>query len=55
MLAGKSEADRADRLAGYGATWPGDAADRGAEVRTRCPVTKLERADGLWRVNTPQT
>jgi glycerol-3-phosphate dehydrogenase len=31
-----------------------DAADRGADVRTRCPVTRLERADGLWLVETPQ-
>lgn len=31
-----------------------DAADRGADVRTRCPVTKLERADGMWQIATPQ-
>ena len=27
-----------------------DAARRGATVRTRCPVTAIERQDGLWRV-----
>ena len=27
-----------------------DAARRGAVVRTRCPVTAIERHDGLWRV-----
>ena len=35
-----------------------DAADRGAEVRTRCPVTALARANdpggGHWRITTPQ-
>jgi glycerol-3-phosphate dehydrogenase len=31
-----------------------DAADRGAEVRTRCPVERLERVDGLWQITTPQ-
>jgi glycerol-3-phosphate dehydrogenase len=30
-----------------------DAADRGAEVRTRCAVEALERADGAWRIGTP--
>jgi glycerol-3-phosphate dehydrogenase len=29
-----------------------DAADHGAEVHTRCPVTKLERAGDLWRIET---
>ncbi|MBB3860391.1 glycerol-3-phosphate dehydrogenase [Novosphingobium hassiacum] len=29
-----------------------DAADRGATVLNRCPVHKLERADGLWRIET---
>lgn len=28
-----------------------DAADRGAEVRTRCEVTCLTRASGLWRID----
>ncbi|MFN4020972.1 MAG: glycerol-3-phosphate dehydrogenase [Erythrobacter sp.] len=27
-----------------------DAADRGADVRTRCEVTALARADGFWRI-----
>ena len=31
-----------------------DAADRGAEVRTRCPVTALTREVGLWRIATPE-
>ena len=31
-----------------------DAADRGAEVRTRCPVERLERANGQWQIDTPQ-
>jgi len=30
-----------------------DAADRGAEVYTRCPVTKLERVGEHWRIETP--
>ncbi|OYZ44817.1 MAG: glycerol-3-phosphate dehydrogenase [Novosphingobium sp. 16-62-11] len=28
-----------------------DAADRGAEVRTRCPVTALRREGHLWRID----
>ena len=31
-----------------------DAADRGAQVRTRCPVTALARDAGGWRIETPQ-
>lgn len=31
-----------------------DAADHGAQVRTRCPVTKLERLGDHWRIETPQ-
>ena len=31
-----------------------DAADRGAEVRTRCPVTALARDGGHWLITTPQ-
>ncbi|WP_295633586.1 glycerol-3-phosphate dehydrogenase [Novosphingobium sp.] len=31
-----------------------DAADRGAEVRTRCPVTALARDGDGWRITTPQ-
>ncbi|MDP3551902.1 MAG: glycerol-3-phosphate dehydrogenase [Novosphingobium sp.] len=31
-----------------------DAADKGAEVRTRCPVEKLEREGELWRIETAQ-
>lgn len=31
-----------------------DAADHGAEVRTRCPVTRLERVGDHWRIETPQ-
>ncbi|WP_126175768.1 glycerol-3-phosphate dehydrogenase [Tsuneonella rigui] len=31
-----------------------DAADRGAEVRTRCPVERIERAASGWRIATPQ-
>ena len=31
-----------------------DAADRGAQVRTRCPVTALERCGEQWRIFTPQ-
>lgn len=30
-----------------------DAADRGAEVRTRTPATGLAREGGLWRIATP--
>ncbi|TCJ37080.1 glycerol-3-phosphate dehydrogenase [Parafrankia sp. BMG5.11] len=30
-----------------------DAADRGAHVRTRCPVEKLERVGPAWRIDTP--
>jgi glycerol-3-phosphate dehydrogenase len=29
-----------------------DAADHGARVHTRCPVTKLEREGDLWRIET---
>ncbi len=29
-----------------------DAADRGATVLNRCPVHRLERADGVWRIET---
>lgn len=31
-----------------------DAADRGADIRTRCPATKLERVGDHWRIETPQ-
>ncbi|ESZ87725.1 MAG: glycerol-3-phosphate dehydrogenase [Blastomonas sp. CACIA14H2] len=31
-----------------------DAADHGAQVRTRCPVTRLERVGDHWRIETPQ-
>ena len=31
-----------------------DAADRGAEVRTRCRVGQLQRTGGEWRISTPQ-
>jgi glycerol-3-phosphate dehydrogenase len=31
-----------------------DAADRGADVRTRCPVTAMTRENGLWRIETPE-
>lgn len=31
-----------------------DAADRGAEVRTRCPAEALTRAGDHWRIDTPQ-
>ncbi|PXW78385.1 homodimeric glycerol 3-phosphate dehydrogenase (quinone) [Blastomonas natatoria] len=31
-----------------------DAADRGAEVHTRCPMTKLERVYDHWRIDTPK-
>lgn len=31
-----------------------DAANRGAEVRTRCPAEKLERVGDHWRITTPQ-
>jgi len=31
-----------------------DAADRGAEVRTRCPVTALSREGDVWRIETPE-
>jgi len=31
-----------------------DAADRGAQVRTRCPVTALKREGEVWRIETPQ-
>ncbi len=27
-----------------------DAAERGARIRTRCPVTSARRADGVWRI-----
>ncbi len=30
-----------------------DAAEHGAEVRTRCPVTAARREDGHWRIDTP--
>ena len=30
-----------------------DAADRGAEVRIRCPVEALHREEGLWVIETP--
>jgi glycerol-3-phosphate dehydrogenase len=30
------------------------AADHGADVRTRCPVTTLERVGDHWRIETPQ-
>lgn len=30
-----------------------DAADRGADIRTHCPVERLERARDLWRLDTP--
>lgn len=30
-----------------------DAADHGAQVRTRCPVLNARREDGLWRIDTP--
>ena len=30
-----------------------DAADRGAVIRTRCPLEGLEREGGLWRLDTP--
>lgn len=29
-----------------------DAADRGAEIRTRCAVQRLERTNGLWVIHT---
>jgi glycerol-3-phosphate dehydrogenase len=31
-----------------------DAADRGAEVRTRCEVLSLARVEGAWRIETSQ-
>lgn len=31
-----------------------DAADRGAQVRTRCPVQRLTRQGDTWRIDTPQ-
>lgn len=31
-----------------------DAADHGADIRTRCPVTRLERHNGNWRIETAQ-
>ncbi|HMO68344.1 MAG TPA: glycerol-3-phosphate dehydrogenase [Novosphingobium sp.] len=31
-----------------------DAADRGAEVRTRCPADALSREADHWRIDTPQ-
>ncbi|MBL0966835.1 MAG: glycerol-3-phosphate dehydrogenase [Blastomonas sp.] len=31
-----------------------DAADHGAEVHSRCPVTKLARVGNHWRIETPQ-
>ena len=31
-----------------------DAADRGAEVRTRCPAEALRRESDLWLIETPQ-
>ena len=31
-----------------------DAAERGAEIRTRCPMLAARRQDGLWVVETPQ-
>jgi glycerol-3-phosphate dehydrogenase len=31
-----------------------DAADHGADVRTRCPVEKLEREGDVWRIETAQ-
>lgn len=31
-----------------------DAAERGAEVRTRCEVTALRRVSGHWQIATPQ-
>ena len=31
-----------------------DAADRGAQVRTRCEVTALERRGEVWAIETPQ-
>ncbi|NLR70975.1 glycerol-3-phosphate dehydrogenase [Novosphingobium sp. ERN07] len=31
-----------------------DAADKGAEVRTRCAVEKLEREGDVWRIETAQ-
>ncbi|WP_374526705.1 glycerol-3-phosphate dehydrogenase [Novosphingobium sp.] len=30
-----------------------DAAAHGASVHTRCPVSRLERREGLWRIETP--
>lgn len=32
-----------------------DAADRGANVRTRCPVTALGREGDRWRIETPES
>ena len=31
-----------------------DAADRGTQVLTRCPVERIERDEGHWRIETPQ-
>lgn len=31
-----------------------DAADHGAQVHTRCPVTRLQRTGDLWQIETPQ-
>ncbi len=31
-----------------------DAADRGADIRTRCPVHRLTREEGHWLIETPQ-
>lgn len=31
-----------------------DAAERGAEIRTRTPVTSARRANGLWLIDTPE-
>jgi glycerol-3-phosphate dehydrogenase len=31
-----------------------DAADRGADIRTRCEVTRLSRDNGLWQIETAQ-
>lgn len=31
-----------------------DAADKGADVRTRCPVTAMARDGDIWRLTTPQ-
>jgi glycerol-3-phosphate dehydrogenase len=31
-----------------------DAADRGANIRTNCPVTRARREGAVWRIETPQ-